>query len=478
MAGKPKKKLNGSVIFSILVVALATYIFFFEYQNGESAKEQKQKDAKVFSGIELAQVQGLIVSPNSMNSEKDIKVAKLDGVWRVTAPLNDVADKDAVETFINTLLDETTQDNLGTDAADLKTYGLDQPKGSVSLTTLSGADVQARIGTVKAYDGSLYANISNKPGTHLVSAVWNAYVDKKPSDFRSKRVKRGVFEGWDRIVTKVSGKQRLELKKVDGEWQSVPKSDIPIEKNLVEGFIFQIVNLEILDFVSEMKTDLSRYALSSPQSETHLSGVKDNKPYDFKLLLSAKSPDNDRQHASATSSDLSGVVKVYSSIINVAQKSRENFFDRRFPFQYDPTQAAKVQISTQELKLLTEKKDGKWSKVEGSSDAPISSLQVDELVKAISRIEASGYLSEKGKGLNPAKNKIEVQNDKGETLISIVWGDEYRPTDDDPANTGLKFVYATTSKVPKYVLSLKQVQIDELSLKSLFVVAAKKEATP
>ncbi len=465
---RSKKGLSGSVIFSILVVALAAYIFFFEYRKGEKDKEHKASEAKIFSGLDVSKIQGLIVSPNSMNSSADIKVAKLGGVWRVTAPLNDVADKDAVETFINTLLEETTQDGLGADAADSKTYGLDQPKGSVTLTTLTGDDIQIRIGSIKAYDGSLYATVSNKPGTFLVSNVWSAYVDKKPNDFRSRRVKRGVFEGWDRIVTKVSGKQRLELKKVDGEWQSVPKSEIPIHLNLVEGFIFQIVNLEILDFVSEMKTDLSRHGLSSPQVETHLSGIKENKPYDFKLMLSPKAPDGEKQHAAATSTDLTGVVKVYSAIINVAQKTREDFFDRRYPFQYDPTQAMKVRISTPELKLVTEKKDGKWSK----------GPQVEELVKAISRMEASGYLKEKGRGLAPPKNKIEVFNEKGEVLISLVWGDEYLPQIDDPANTGLKFNYATTSKVPKYVLSLKQVQIEELPLKSLFVAAAKKEATP
>ena len=475
---RSKKGLSGSVIFSILVVALAAYIFFFEYRKGEKDKEHKASQAKIFSGLDVSKIQGLIVSPNSMNSKMDIKVAKLDGVWRVTAPLNDVADKDAVETFISTLVEETTQDGLGAEAAESKTYGLDQPKGSVTLTTLTGEDIQVRIGSIKAYDGSLYANVSNKPGTFLVSNVWSAYVDKKPNDFRSKRVKRGVFEGWDRIVTKVSGKQRLELKKVDGEWQSVPKSEIPIHLNLVEGFIFQIVNLEILDFVSEMKTDLSRHGLSSPQVETHLSGIKENKPYDFKLMLSPKAPDGEKQHAAATSTDLTGVVKVYSAIINVAQKTREDFFDRRYPFQYDPTQAMKVRISTPELKLLTEKKDGKWSKLEASIEAELASLQVDELVKAISRMEASGYLKEKGKGLTPPKNKIEVFNEKGEVLVSLFWGDEYQPRIDDPANTGLKFYYATTSKVPKYVLSLKQVQIEELPLKSLFVAAAKKEATP
>lgn len=473
-----KKKFNGLVIFSVLVVALAAYVFFFEYKTGENSEEQKQKDAKVFAGLEVSKIQGLIVSPNSMNPAMNIKVAKLDGVWRVTAPVNDVADKDAVETYISTLLDEKTQDSLGKEAADPKTYGLDQPKGSVALTADSGEDVEVKIGTVKAYDGTFYANITNKLGTYILSPVWSAYIAKHPNDFRSKRVKRGVFESWDRIVTKVSGKLRLELNKVDDEWQSVPKSEIPLQTNLVEGFIFQLVNLEILDFVSEMKTDLGKYGLSSPQIENHLSGVKDSKPYDFKLLLSPKSPNGEKQYSAATSSDLSGVVRVYSSILNVAERSREDFYDRRYPFQFDPTQAAKVRIATTDLKLFAQKKDGKWSKVEGSSEQPLSNLKLDELVKAISRIEASGYLKEKGKGLTPSKNKIEVQNEKGELLISVVWGDEYLPKIDDPANTGLKFYYATTSKVPNYVLSLKQVQIEELNLKSLFVAAAKKEKTP
>lgn len=473
------------MIFSLVVVALAAYVFFFEYRKGQKVEEQKEQDAKVFAGLKLSDVQNLVISPNSANQQMDIKLEKKQGGWHVVSPVNDVADNDAIEAYINTLLEEKTQDSLGEESADLKTYGLDQPKGSVTLGKSSGDQFRVSIGSVKAYDGSYYAQLATKPGVFLVSSMWGPYIDKKPNEFRNKKVKRGLFEGWDYIVTQVSGKQRLELKKVDGEWQSVPESKIPLQANLVEGFIYQLVNLEILDFVSEMKTNLNEYGLSNPQVETRLSGMKDGKPYDFKLALSPKSPDG-KQYATATSSDLSGVVKVYSAIINVAGRGVEGFFDRKFPFQYDPTQAVKVRVATPELKLQAEKRDGKWVKVESSSSLELSSLQVEELTKALSRMEASGYLIEKGKGLSPAKNLIEVQNDQGEILLSVSWGDEYRPNSDDPADTGLKFYYATTSKVSKYTLSLKEAQLEQLPIKSLHVEPAKaapaptatKEATP
>ena len=52
------------------------------------------------------------------------------------------------------------------------------------------------------------------------------------------------------IVTLWKGEYKPGDGSIDGDWQSVPKSEIPIENNLVEGFIFQLINLEILDLIS------------------------------------------------------------------------------------------------------------------------------------------------------------------------------------------------------------------------------------
>lgn len=462
-----KGKVSATLIFTIAVVALATYVFFFEYKKGEKTEEKKQADAKVFSGIEESKVKSLHVSPNLMNHEFDIRAEKKDGKWQLLTPINDVADNDAIETFIHSLLEEKTHDVLqGDQVGDLKTYGLDHPKGSVALANDTGEETQVNVGTIKAYDGSAYVTISNKPGVSIVSATWNAYTDKKPNDFRFKKVERSHFTDWTAVSTKVLGHPQLNLKKVDGEWQSIPKSEIPLQLNLVEGFIYQMANLEILDFVSETKVDLKKYSLVSPVAQVRISGdEKDKKPHDFQLSLSEHSPDKKPEHATATSSELTGVVEVYSAIIDVAKRGTQYFFNRKFPFQYDPTQAAKVEIKTAGLNMKFEKTDpSQWAKVE-------------ELTKALSRMEATNYLNEKGSGLAPAKNQIEVFNEKGETLLRLVWGGEYKPKVNDPANVGIKFVYAQTNKVPKYTLALKESAIEELALQSLKKETPKPSAT-
>lgn len=466
-------KVSATLIFSILIIAVAAYVFFFEYKKGQKDEEKKEADAKVFSGFETDKVQSFTIAPNAMNHDFDIRVEKKDGKWSVLAPVNDVGDNDAIQSFLNSLTEEKIEESIAADqAGDLKTYGLDHPKGSVELNE-SSQKSRVDIGTIKTYDGRQYSLISTKPGVHVVSSVWGAYIDKKPNDFRNKKVERAQFHDWSEINTMLGQKPNLHLKKVDGDWESVPKSEIPLQTNLVEGFIFQMVNLEILDFISETKTDLAKHSLANPEIEVQLLGEENKKPHDFTLALSKKSPDGKPEHASATSSELSGVVEVYSAILDVAKRGTSYFFNRRFPFQYDPTQASKLRINMPELKLLAEKRDGKWSKVESSVQKELSSAQVDELSKALSRMETSSYLDEKGKGLSPARNEIEVLSAKGESLLKVVWGEEYKPKTVDPANTGIKFYYAQTSKTPKHVLSIKQTAIEDLALKSLFVEAKK-----
>src|SRR4051812_38581982 len=126
-----KGKINATLVFTVFVIALAAYVFFFEYQKGEKTDEKKINDSLVFSGFESAKVKGITVSPNLMNREFDIKAEKREGIWHLLSPINDVADNDAIETFVHSLLEEKSQDTLlGDQVGDLKTYGLDHPKGS------------------------------------------------------------------------------------------------------------------------------------------------------------------------------------------------------------------------------------------------------------------------------------------------------------------------------------------------------------
>lgn len=456
-------RISGTLLFTLIVIGLAAYVFFFEYKKGQQDEIKKKEAAVIFAGLELSQVSGVTVKPNHANSESDIVLERIESGWSITKPVNDLADKDAVETYVSTLLEEKAQDSLGTDV-DLKTLGLDQPKGGVLLKAGESTH-QINIGTVKAYDGSLYATVSNKPGVQLVSLVWDSLLNKKPSDFRSKRLERSRFENWSHVRTKVDGVNKVELIKKSDEWELVPKSEIPVDAELVKGFITQMVTLEIQDFLAETKTDLARYGLLSPRAELFLSGDKDNKPVDYKLSFSNKNSEKD--FANAVSSDFSGVAKVHAAILDVVSRPREYFYDRKFPFQYDVTHAHQLKIHTPQLKLSLVKKDNKWIKIESSNQLEVDDSKIDPLLAALSRLNAAQYLKEQGIGLN--KNSIEVRNEKNELLTKVSWGDEYKPKKVDPANIGLQFYYAQTSKLPEQVLAIKQHLIHDLNLNKLFI---------
>lgn len=467
-------KMSRTLMFTLVVVVLAVYVFVFEYRKGNQDEEKKAQDALIFNGFDLSQVTQIVVSPNFVNKDSDIKLEKKENKWHLTSPVKDLADQTAVETYISTLLAEKTQESLG-HVEDLKTLGLDVPKGSVSIKK-TDAEIQVNIGSVKAYDGSLYASVISRPGVQLVSSVWDSLITKKPNDFRSRRLERSYFEDWNRIATQINGRKNLELVKEGGDWQTVPKSEIPIDPELVKGFLYQMVTLEIKEFLAETKTDLTKFGLTSPSYELHLSGEKESKPVDYKLSLSTKNAAKDS--ANATSSDISSVAQVDLAILDVLKRPRESFYNRKFPFQYDVTQAARIKIQMPEVALTVVKKDGQWVKEQASVQREIVSAKFDDLAAALSRLEASHYLSEPGQGLLPIKNYIEVSNDKGELLTRVIWGSEYKPKSVETANVGLQYYYAQTSRLPKQVLSLKQHLIHDLELAKLFVQPATPTPTP
>lgn len=151
------------ILLAVLLVlgGIATWDDWRTKKNSEEEKTTKSLIDLPLAGIEtityhdsgtntdaddLLLEGGTSAEANKTDAVGEIKVEKIAGKWRVTAPLETNADAETVEDFIKTVLDYQ-YDRIIVDSSeqsvDLKEYGLDKPARTITLTGRAVADTDA-----------------------------------------------------------------------------------------------------------------------------------------------------------------------------------------------------------------------------------------------------------------------------------------------------------------------------------------------
>ena len=127
-------------------------------------KTEEEKTSKSLTSLTLAGVETITYRDSGANADdghlaegsqqqtgakkateeaKEVKIEKIDGKWRITAPHETNADAEEVEDFIKTMLDyqyDRVIVDSSDQSADLKEYGLDKPTRTITLTGRAIAD--------------------------------------------------------------------------------------------------------------------------------------------------------------------------------------------------------------------------------------------------------------------------------------------------------------------------------------------------
>lgn len=248
-------------------------------------KEPAQLRDKKVARFESDDVTGVELS----HGDQQIVLARATGdddvKWRMTTPLEAVADEWNTKSVIDALRDLRAEDFLSEEKTDAE-LGLDNPQARVTLTmadggtlTLSfGKSAEVEIGDPPSTTNIVYTRTSQRDEVLLVKAEVLDKVRKSAFDLRDKSVLRFDRADVQRLeVQRSKGLGFTVARRPDG-WRVEKPQSFDARQSAIDDILWDLEDLSAVEFVTESadQAKLRECGLAVPQTAItiHLRGAE------------------------------------------------------------------------------------------------------------------------------------------------------------------------------------------------------------
>jgi len=258
---------RATLILLMVFLLLATFLYFFEFKGGAKRKEDERTEGLIFK-VSLDSIVAFTLSTD----HQDLTLQNRDGSWFLTAPVKTDADSYAVISNLKSILDTKIERLIADSTTNLNQYGLDQPRGSVTLIWFSGKKQKLLVGAENPTGGFIYAKFETGSPVYTVSrSLWNQ-VNKQPFDLRDKKIMH--FKSPEVVELEIDSKTkgRVLLKREGSDWVISEPVQLRAISGEVESYLSRLTNGRVKEFIEESPTDLHRYGLQKPLLAIHVRG--------------------------------------------------------------------------------------------------------------------------------------------------------------------------------------------------------------
>jgi hypothetical protein len=256
-----------TVILAIIAIAGVAYFRFFEMNRPSTQEAQRQAQNMV--NFDRSKIDGIIIQ----NADQKIEIRRRDNKWRLETPIKDQADGALVESLLSDLENWQKEGTIpakeiAADKSKLVEYGLNNPKLRLKLL---GHDRPPEIlfGKDAAMEGRLYVRFQNSKETFLASQSVKKDIDKKPEEFRDRKLTDLTTAQVRRLVLKTPAGE-MELEKKDTHWEILKPLRARADDQKVNDLISHVTSARIGGFVADDRGDLRPYGLAEPRGSITL----------------------------------------------------------------------------------------------------------------------------------------------------------------------------------------------------------------
>jgi Domain of unknown function (DUF4340) len=260
-------KWKTTLVLFVIAAGVFAYLFFVE--RNRPGTEEATRQAQNVVNFSRDKVNGIVIQ----NGDDQIDIRRRDDKWRLEIPIKDQADGSVVN---NLLLDlENWQKDAAISAKEMEAdknkladYGLANPKLRLKLI---GPDTPPEIffGKDAALEGKMYVRFGNSKETFLANQSVKKAIDKKPEDFRDRKLTDLIMAQVVRIVLKTSAGE-MELQKKGDHWDILKPLHTRADDQKVSDLIAQVTTARIQQFVADDRGDLHPYGLAEPHGSLTL----------------------------------------------------------------------------------------------------------------------------------------------------------------------------------------------------------------
>src|SRR5215471_15778509 len=256
-----------TLILAILVLAGGAYFRFVEMKR-PSTEEARQQAQNVVN-FDRSKIDGIVIK----NGDQQIEIRRRENKWRLETPIKDQADGALVENLLSDL--ETWQKegtiptkDIQADKTKLNEYGLNNPKLKLKLLGQTRPP-EILFGKDAALEGRMYVRLQNSKETFLARQSIRKDIDKKPEEFRDRKLTDLTTAQVRRITLKTLTGE-MELEKKGDHWDIIKPLRARADDGKVGDLISQITSARIQQFVADDRGDLRPYGLAEPRGSITL----------------------------------------------------------------------------------------------------------------------------------------------------------------------------------------------------------------
>jgi hypothetical protein len=201
----------------------------------------------------------ILQGTKSMEFEK-----QSDGSWRVVQPLLARADAARIGDLLAQICNARVDQFLSEDAGAAKTYGLDEPHGSVLKLTAGDQTYSIIFGdNLKEDPEKIAAQLKGRYSIVSIPSFFAKPVSEPLNYYRDASL--ASFDPASVIEVEVRQRQAVTLLRKDAEgWKILKPEVMEADPELVAEFLESLRATRISGFVSDVATELEKYSLKTP----------------------------------------------------------------------------------------------------------------------------------------------------------------------------------------------------------------------
>src|SRR5213595_925146 len=271
----------------LALIALAGFAYFRFFEMKRPSTEEAKRQAQNVVNFDRNKIDGIVIQ----NGDQKIEMRLRENKWRLETPFKDQADGALVENLLSDL--ETWQKegtipakDIDADKSKLTEYGLNNPKLKLKLL---GREKPPEIlfGKDAALEGRMYVRFQNSKETYLATQSVRKDIDKKPEEFRDRKL-TDVTAAQVRRITLKTPAGKMELEKRGEHWEILKPLRARADDGKVGDLISQITSARIQQFVADDRGDLRPYGLAEPRGSITLYDQEQKKDQKVELGESIK----------------------------------------------------------------------------------------------------------------------------------------------------------------------------------------------
>ncbi|PYJ16268.1 MAG: hypothetical protein DME94_05230 [Verrucomicrobia bacterium] len=271
----------------LAVIALAGFAYFRFFEMKRLSTEDASRQAQNMVNFDRSKIDGIVIQ----NGDQQIEIRRRDDKWRLETPIKDQADAAMVENLLSDLESWQKEGTIAAkeidaDKSKLAEYGLNNPKLKLKLL---GRDRPPEIlfGKDAALEGRMYVRFQNSKQTFLARQSVKKDIDKKPEEFRDRKLTDLTTAQVRRMTLKTPAGE-MELEKKSDHWDILKPLRARADDQKVGDLISQITTAQIQQFVADDRGDLRPYGLAEPRGSITLYDLEPKKGQKVELGESIK----------------------------------------------------------------------------------------------------------------------------------------------------------------------------------------------